>query len=205
MKSRVTISPMSRSDGREFVAAALASRTLHGHWVSPPTLRKAFNDRLARLKPPRDLALLVRRRGDGVLVGYIDITNIVRGLFQSGYVSYYAFKGHERQGLMKEGLALVCRYAFRRLKLHRLEANIQSGNTASKALAAACGFRQEGYSPRYLKIRGRWRDHERWALLADDVAISGSIAHSREPKVQDRHPGTGSPSRSGFATWKRRE
>jgi ribosomal-protein-alanine N-acetyltransferase len=34
-------------------------------------------------------------------------------------------------------------------------------------LVKACGFKKEGYSPRYLKIRGRWRDHERWAIRAN--------------------------------------
>jgi ribosomal-protein-alanine N-acetyltransferase len=60
----------------------------------------------------------------------------------------------------------VVRHAFRRLRLHRLEANIQPGNAPSVALAKACGFTREGYSPRYLKIAGRWRDHERWAIVA---------------------------------------
>jgi ribosomal-protein-alanine N-acetyltransferase len=166
MAYRVAISPMTSADASEFIAAASASVSLHAPWVSPPTTRKSFHERLARLVAPKDFAFLVRRRGGGELVGYIDVTNVVRGLFLSGYVSYFAFLGHERQGLMTEGLTLVRRFAFDKLKLHRLEANIQPANTASRALAAACGFKLEGYSPRYLKIGGRWRDHERWAALA---------------------------------------
>lgn len=176
MTSRVAISPMTKSDSRDFVAAAIASRHLHAQWVSPPTTPKAFQDRLSRMKAPKDFAFLVRKRDSGELVGYIDVTNVVRGAFLSGYVSYYAFRGHERQGLMTEGLRLVCQFAFRSLKLHRLEANIQPLNAASKALAAACGFRKEGYSPRYLKIRGRWRDHERWARLSGQASRSSHPA-----------------------------
>jgi ribosomal-protein-alanine N-acetyltransferase len=63
---------------------------------------------------------------------------------------------------------LALHYAFVRLKLHRLEANIQPGNQPSLALVTRLGFQREGFSPRYLKIAGRWRDHERWALLAED-------------------------------------
>jgi ribosomal-protein-alanine N-acetyltransferase len=69
---------------------------------------------------------------------------------------------------MREAIQLVLREAFVELRLHRLEANIQPGNQASLALAKGAGFKREGFSPRYLKISGRWRDHERWALLADD-------------------------------------
>jgi len=95
-----------------------------------------------------------------------NLSNIVRGLFQSGYLGYYAFAGYERRGYMTQGLEAVVRHAFKTLKLHRLEANIQPGNVASIALVRACGFEKEGYSPRYLKIGGRWRDHERWAIRA---------------------------------------
>ena len=68
---------------------------------------------------------------------------------------------------MHDGLRLVLRFAFGPLGLHRLEANIQPGNESSVALVRGAGFRLEGYSRRYLKIAGRWRDHERWAILAD--------------------------------------
>jgi [ribosomal protein S5]-alanine N-acetyltransferase len=91
---------------------------------------------------------------------------MVMGGFRSGFLGYYAFAGHERQGLMREGLLLAVHHAFKQLGLHRVEANIQPANRASIALARSCGFSQEGYSPRYLKIGGPWRDHERWARVA---------------------------------------
>jgi ribosomal-protein-alanine N-acetyltransferase len=68
---------------------------------------------------------------------------------------------------MSEGMQLLLRHAFRTLKLHRIEANIQPGNEASLRLAERAGFEYEGYSPRYLKIGGRWRDHERWAITRE--------------------------------------
>ena len=98
----------------------------------------------------------------------INLSEIVRGNFRSAYLGYYAFVPHAGRGHMTEGLALALRWAFRELHLHRVEANIQPGNAASRALVRRLGFRREGFSPRYLKIAGRWRDHERWALVAED-------------------------------------
>jgi ribosomal-protein-alanine N-acetyltransferase len=163
---RVAISVLGPADCREFLAAARASKRLHTPWVAPPLTAAAYRRALRNLQPPAHYPFVIRRLDTGKLVGCINITNIVRGAFRSAYLGYYAFAGQERQGLMKEGLRLVTRHAFGKLGLHRLEANIQPGNRASIALARACGFTREGYSPRYLKIRGRWRDHERWALLA---------------------------------------
>lgn len=164
---RVLIRPPSAADARDFLAAVRRSRALHHPWIAAPDTPAKFRAYLARMAPPAHYAFLVCRRQDGALVGVINLSNIVRGAFQSGYLGYYAFAGHERQGLMRAGLQAVIRHAFRTLKLHRLEANIQPGNAASRALVVACGFKQEGYSPRYLKVGGRWRDHERWAILAE--------------------------------------
>lgn len=167
MAARIRLSPLSETDAADFVKAARASRVLHGAWVSPPQDRTAFIARLKRLQTMGDHAFAVRHRATGELAGCIEVTQIIRGPLQSAYLGYYAFAGHQRQGLMTEALLQVVRLAFGRLGLHRLEANMQPGNAASIALARACGFTQEGYSPRYLKIRGRWRDHERWARVRD--------------------------------------
>jgi ribosomal-protein-alanine N-acetyltransferase len=167
VRSLVVVRPLVAADGPVFVAAAERSRALHGRWVSAPRTAAAFREHLARFVAPASHGFVVALRDGGELVGAIQITNVVMGAFRSGYLSYYAFAGHERRGLMKQALRQACRIAFGRLGLHRLEANIQPGNVASIALVRACGFAREGYSPRYLKIGGRWRDHERWALLAD--------------------------------------
>ncbi len=58
--------------------------------------------------------------------------------------------------------------AFEELGLHRLEANIQPDNLKSINLVKNNGFKKEGVSPRYLKINGEWRDHERWAITYED-------------------------------------
>lgn len=164
--SRIVLRAPSASDQREFIAAARASRALHGAWVRAPDTPRAYRAYLRLMAAPGNHALLVCRRDSGAIVGVVNVTNVVMGSFRSAYLGYYAFTGHERQGLMRAGLSAVVRHAFRRLRLHRLEANIQPRNAPSIALAKACGFTREGYSPRYLKIAGRWRDHERWAIVA---------------------------------------
>ena len=167
MKQRINLRPLLQADQAAFLAAVARSRGLHRPWVSAPATPEQFRAYLARMTPPAHHPMLVTLAGNGEPVGVINLSNIVLGAFRSGYLGYYAFAPHAGQGLMAPGLRAMVRHAFGPLGLHRLEVNIQPGNTASLALARACGFQREGFSPRYLKIGGRWRDHERWALLAD--------------------------------------
>ncbi|MES2633755.1 MAG: GNAT family N-acetyltransferase [Pseudomonadota bacterium] len=166
MTARIRIRAPERSDEKAFLAAVARSRAYHRPWVKAPSTPAQYREWLERLKQPTHFSFLVLRRDTDEIVGVFNISNIVMGGFLSAFLGYYGFAGHERQGLMAEGLRAVVNHAFKKLKLHRLEANIQPGNAPSIALAAACGFEMEGYSPRYLKIGGRWRDHERWAIRA---------------------------------------
>jgi ribosomal-protein-alanine N-acetyltransferase len=129
----------------------------------------AFAEYLQSRQGPGDDGFLACARDTGELLGVINLNNIVRRAFQSAYLGYYANAATAGQGFMAEGLLLVAKYAFTEMGLHRLEANIQPGNLASIALVKKCGFRLEGFSPRYLQVAGQWRDHERWALLADEA------------------------------------
>jgi ribosomal-protein-alanine N-acetyltransferase len=126
----------------------------------------------------------------------VNLNEIVRGAFHSAYLGYYGFVPHAGQGYMAEGLRLALRHAFRRLGLHRLEANIQPGNRASRALVRRLGFRREGYSPRYLKIGGRWRDHERWAIVREAWVSTGPMRRRRPDGAVGLAP-RGGPPRKG--------
>jgi [ribosomal protein S5]-alanine N-acetyltransferase len=151
-----------------FLAAVRASRKLHHPWVQAPSTPARFRKALARWQGAKTHAAFFVLQGRRDLVGVVNVSEIVRGSFQSAYLGYYAFEPLAGQGLMQEGLSQVITRAFRKMKLHRLEANIQPSNTRSIRLVRRLGFRREGYSPRYLKVAGRWRDHERWAILSEN-------------------------------------
>lgn len=163
---RVVIRQPTLSDMKEFLSAVRRSQSIHQPWVAAPDTPARFRAYLKRVQPPANYAFLICRKHDRAIAGVVNVSNVVRGLFQSAFLGYYIFAGFERQGLMRQGLKAVVRHCFKVLKLHRLEANIQPGNAPSIKLVASCGFAREGHSPRYLKVGGRWRDHERWAIRA---------------------------------------
>jgi ribosomal-protein-alanine N-acetyltransferase len=136
--------------------------------VSPPSDHEGYAAYLRRLRRNDAAGFLVRRTEDDALAGAITLSQIVLDPLRSAYCGYYAFAPLQGQGLMTEAMELTVRHAFRTLRLHRIEANVQPGNVASIALVRRCGFRLEGFSPRYLKVAGRWRDHERWAITVED-------------------------------------
>ena len=67
---------------------------------------------------------------------------------------------------MSEAAQLVCDFAFRQLRLHRVEASCLPHNEPSKALLQKLGFEEEGFAKAYLKINGKWEDHLLWGKTA---------------------------------------
>jgi ribosomal-protein-alanine N-acetyltransferase len=164
------------SDRASFLAAVRASRTLHAGWVRAPAsaarfasyVRRFAGAKSRRVASATHVGLLACRSEDDAPVGVFNLSEIVRGSFSSAYLGYYAFEPYAGQGYMSEAFELVLRVAFIALRLHRIEVNVQPKNRRSIALARRAGFTHEGFSRRYLSVAGRWRDHERWALLVED-------------------------------------
>ena len=180
----------SRRRERAFLAAVRRSRRLHGVFVEAPGSPEEYAEYLRRARRPTQASFLVVEPGSDELVGVVNVNDIVRDS-----LGYYAFEPHAGRGFMHRALRLVVAQAFGKLKLHRLEASIQSTNSRSIRLVESLGFTLEGTSRRYLKIRGRWRDHQRWALLAEDWRAASRAAAS-DALSDRRHVHTSSTART---------
>ncbi|MGI9181865.1 MAG: GNAT family N-acetyltransferase [Longimicrobiaceae bacterium] len=165
---RVFLREPRPEDQEEVIALNRGSARHYGGWVSPPATPEQFAAYVERCAREDFEGLLVCRAADGAIMGTVNLSQIFRGPFQNAYAGYFIGAPFAGQGYMTDALDLALRHAFRTLKLHRIEANIQPENAASIALVRKLGFRLEGFSPRYLKIGGRWRDHERWAILREE-------------------------------------
>ncbi len=166
--ARVYLRPPKPEDQEEFLALSRSSERFYRHRAMAPRTAADFAAFLDRARRSDHEALLVCRKIDDTILGVVEISQIARGNFQSAYLGFRVGAEHADKRTMTAALPLVLRHAFDTLRLHRLEANIQPGNDASIALVRRAGFTREGFSRRYLKIGGRWRDHERWAILRED-------------------------------------
>jgi len=98
----------------------------------------------------------------GALIGGITLNDVQTGIAQKGTLGYWIGQPYAGQGYMAEAVDLVCDFAFRTLRLHRVEASCLPNNEPSKKLLARTGFEQEGYAKAYLQINGTWQDHILW-------------------------------------------
>ena len=176
--SRVYIRQPESGDCDEFIGLNRRSVHFYKGLTFPVVTREQFASYISQCKRNDYESMFVCRIEDNSIVGAISLSEIVRGVFQSAYLGYQVGAPFAGQGYMTEAIQLVVRLAFDVMKLHRLEANIQPGNLASIALVKRAGFTKEGYSRRYLKISGRWRDHERWALIAEDWRQANNRDHA---------------------------
>jgi len=149
-------------------------------WASDELSRSAFRARLRRhesdIASGRGLPWFVFDRADpSLLLGGLTISNIRRGVAETGTLGYWMGEKHAGQGLMKEALLAACEDLFKVHHLHRIEAATVLNNQRSQGLLTRCGFQEEGVARQYLRINGVWRDHTLFARLADDAPPADSV------------------------------
>lgn len=103
------------------------------------------------------------------IIGDVNLSNVVRGIFQSCNMGYRLDERAQGKGYMREAILRVVQYAFDEMKLHRIEANIMPHNVRSIKLITAVGFEEEGLAKKYLKINGKWQDHLQYVVLNEKI------------------------------------
>ncbi|HEY0526848.1 MAG TPA: GNAT family protein [Stellaceae bacterium] len=141
-------------------------------WPPDALSRAAFRRRVGRYaadwRTDQGYTFFIFRQSDGRLVGGIGLSNIRRGVAETGSLGYWIGERYARQGYMTEALRLTVDFAFDRLRLHRVEAACLPSNAASRGLLLKTGFREEGYARKYLCINGIWQDHVLFGLLREE-------------------------------------
>jgi RimJ/RimL family protein N-acetyltransferase len=129
----------------------------------------------------RSLSLHVVRRSDRALVGGIGL-NDIDPEHHRAEVGYWIGRPYRGQGYAREGLRSICRLAFGRLGLDRIEAGIFPGNVASARVLRAGGFRREGVLRRSVRKEG----------IPTDVVLYSRL---REDPLPTSRAGSGMPTR----------
>lgn len=106
---------------------------------------------------------------DNKLIGKVKISNIVGGIFKNGIIGYSIDKEEQGRGYMKKAVKMALEYAFKELRLHRIEASALVENMRSRNVLKACGFKELGLNEDYLFIDGKWRDHVTYYITSNQM------------------------------------
>jgi len=105
------------------------------------------------------------------LMGAIILTNLRRGVSQSGSIGYWIGQKYSNMGYMTSAMHLFLPFVCNKLKLHRIEASCIPNNIASTLLLEKVGFTREGMAFKYLKINGIWQDHLLYGILCTNYEM----------------------------------
>ncbi len=107
----------------------------------------------------------------GRLIGETNIASVQRGPFQNGSIGYWIDQEMAGNGYMPESVALVMRFAFETVSLHRIQISIIPRNFSSRRVPEKLKMRIEGMALRYLEINGVWEDHVHYAMTAEEWVL----------------------------------
>jgi ribosomal-protein-alanine N-acetyltransferase len=129
---------------------------------------------------------------DGALVGQLTVGGIILGSLRAASIGYWIDSRVAGRGLTPMAVAMASDHCLRTLRLHRVEIVIRPENAASLRVVEKVGFRHEGARPAYLHIDGQWRDHEVYALTAEEAppSLADALA-ARHEQGPERYPGSG--------------
>ena len=155
-----------RTRNRDFLAPwePLRTPTFHTHAGQRAEIERDRHEWAA----DRTYAFAIVAADGGAMLGRVALANVVRGAWENATLGYFVDRAAGRRGVATEAVGLVLDFAFGPCRLHRVQAAVMPHNEASKRVLAKNGFRHEGFSPRYLRLAGAWRDHDLFAITVEE-------------------------------------
>ena len=161
-------------DDAEALAALARSQREHlgpweperpAHWFTEAGQREALEQADRDRAADRSYAHLITDAA-GSILGRLTLASVVRGAGQFCSIGYWVALEATGRGVAAAAVGQALQIAFGELGLHRVQAEILPHNHASRRVLEHHGFQRYGLAPQYLRIAGRWQDHELWQLLA---------------------------------------
>lgn len=134
--------------------------------------KNALKSGLKKMDEGKEYRFMIYNKSDKKftkIMGILTFSNIVKGPFLSCYAGYSIDNSAQNNGYMTQALRAGINFIFDTIGLHRIEANIMPKNIPSLRVVTKLGFENEGLSPMYLKINGKWEDHCHMVLRNKDM------------------------------------
>lgn len=169
---RILLRPLKMSDAKDIYFniqdKKIAQNTLRIPW--PYRLKDAKNfikESQRSLKKRKNFVFGIELKDKKEVVGVISLDN-VDFEHRHGEIGYWLGKKYRGKGLMVEAGKLVLNFAFKKLKLHRVDAGVFSDNLASQKVLKKLGFKKEGVRRHWRFKFGRWRDDVMYSILENE-------------------------------------
>ena len=174
---RIALRAFAPGDVSELTALRVRNRDFLGPW-EPRRSDGFFTEAGQRAEIERDrhewaadrtYAFAIVERDGGAMRGRIALANVVRGAWENATLGYFVDEAVGGLGYATDAVALALEFAFGACRLHRVQAAVMPKNARSRRVLEKNGFRHEGFSPRYLRLDGDWRDHDLFAITIEEL------------------------------------
>jgi [ribosomal protein S5]-alanine N-acetyltransferase len=177
----VTLRPPRASDHEAWAALRQLSHAYlqpwEPTWPEDDLTRAAFKRRLSiyarEMEAGNAWPFFIFADEDHALLGAITLSNVRRGVAESGTLGYWIGQPFAGRGRATAAVRALVGYAFDELNLHRVEAACVPANVASRRVLEKARFVLEGQARAYLKINGAWADHLLFGIVNDAAGRGG--------------------------------
>lgn len=173
---RLIVRPLTEADYAEWYRAhtsALPRQNAFDHRLANHQInRKDFQSMVTCDRSLRDADLTYSFAGfssdNTVLIGGVQVWCVQRQECQRATLGFWIFNNYWGQGYGTEIARGMIAYAFEKLCLNRLEAELLPENVSSEQVCKKLGMTCEGIRRQALAVDGQFRDHIVYSIVAEE-------------------------------------